>query len=608
MKWLKNKSIGVKLSFLVGLPLCLLLFSTAFNYHTSSLNARYFDDAYKNVFSQSTNLMEIRSHVNAMQRAIFKMIMVDGQKEMDDLHTEIEQRYKISIDLLSKFEKIPMDQTMRDYFNDVRSLENDLVEEQKEVVELALQNRNDEAEAMLLKDLDPIALEYNTRLRNLSEYLVKVAEFTGAEVMRQSKIAILTSGAISLAAMVLSVIFGLIVSRMITRPVNSMREKIGAFAGGDLSVDFADPGRDAISLMSRALDEMAETLRRVVSMVQDSGVHITEAAQNFSSMAQETSASVEEFRSNVEELSSNMSMLASAGEAVNASVEEVAAGAQTTAEKGTDIARKVNDAMVAGENGKHVVHDVAEGINNVAESAAAATGAVLKLSDRTRQIQSFVKQIGSIADQTNLLALNAAIEAARAGEAGRGFAVVAEEVRKLAEDSNAAAKNIEGLATTITSELATITQYAQDNTVSCDNVKVLSGETENAIAKMLENLHEIAAATEDLAAVAEQQAASSEEIAESVQGMSVKIGNSATVSDNISDSVAEVAMASENVARDAETLSRLSFDLQQELSFFRKDGSNGAAKSSRIEKPALSQISAVKKSLTSGPPTAKKAR
>jgi methyl-accepting chemotaxis protein len=185
-----------------------------------------------------------------------------------------------------------------------------------------------------------------------------------------------------------------------------------------------------------------------------------------------------------------------------------------------------------------------------------------------------VSQIGSIADQTNLLALNAAIEAARAGDAGRGFAVVAEEVRKLAEESNVAAKNIAELASAITSELDMIVKYSQENADDSSKAKMLSSDTETAIANMLSYLKEIASATQDLAAVAEEQAASSEEIAEAVQGMSGKINDTANAGVNIRTSVAEVAAASEKMAEGSENLSSLSGELQERLSFFRLDESS----------------------------------
>ena len=227
--------------------------------------------------------------------------------------------------------------------------------------------------------------------------------------------------------------------------------------------------------------------------------------------------------------------------------------------------------MSAGDAGMSAVRSVVGGIGRVAESSAAATSAVLELGNRTRQIQSFVSQIGSIADQTNLLALNAAIEAARAGDAGRGFAVVAEEVRKLAEDSNVAAKNIAELASQITSDLDKIVNYAQENTSDSNTAKELSAETENAISHMIEYLRDIASSTQDLAAVAEQQAASSEEIAEAVQGMSTKINDTANASENIRTSVSEVAAASEKVAEGSENLSSLAGNLQDELAYFTID-------------------------------------
>ena len=169
------------------------------------------------------------------------------------------------------------------------------------------------------------------------------------------------------------------------------------------------------------------------------------------------------FRVNVDGIGSNLNALAVTGEEARASAGTVAAGAQSTAAKGADIAGRTDSAMEASKSGMKALRQVVKGIEKVARDVSEFARSIQELGARTHQIQNFVAQIGGIAAQTNLLALNAAIEAARAGEAGRGFAVVAEEVRKLAEDSNAAAKNIANLADTISGDLEKVVGVSQNN-------------------------------------------------------------------------------------------------------------------------------------------------
>jgi methyl-accepting chemotaxis protein len=586
MTWFKNRSIGVKLSFLVGVPLFMLILNTAMNYRTSELSARETADAYQNVFSQAANITQVRSNLNSEQRSILKMVLIEDRQAMKEMNDDVEKRRKESAAYLKEFEATPIDKTAREYLNEANEIKSKFVTLQDQVIALALENQDAEARKLLIGELEPTAMQYTAILRKMSAYLVEKADETNDEMFALSKASIRSGLAVAAAATVLSVLVSVFVSRLITKPINVMKEKIGLFAAGDLNVDFTDKGRDAISQMSNALAEMASSLRRVVATIQDSGIQIAESSQNFSAMAQETNASVEEFRANIEEMGTNLTQLASTSEVVNASVEEVAAGAQTTAEKGTDIARKVDDAMEVGNSGMKTVRDVVTEIESVVEGADTAKGAVMQLTDNANKIQGFVAQIAGIADQTNLLALNAAIEAARAGDAGRGFAVVAEEVRKLAEDSNVAAKNIEGLAGTIMEDLDLITKCAVDNMAQCQKAGTLSGDTESAIAKMLANLRDIATATQDLAAVAEEQAASSEEIAEAVQSMATKVNVTANAGENIRIGVTEVAAASEKVATDAEGLSRLSGSLHDELAFFKLDDAAGQGEPSKKEKPA----------------------
>ena len=370
-------------------------------------------------------------------------------------------------------------------------------------------------------------------------------------------------------AIVAGILIALGIARTITRPVKLLMAGIADFSRGDLTVVLDGVGRDEIADMGRSLGTMSVELNRVLRSADTSGNHISLAAQDFSALAQETNASVEEFRANIDTLSGNLEALASASEEVNASVEEVAAGAQATAQRGTDIALKVEAAMGAGNAGIDTVQRAVNGISRVAESAGQATHAILELSERAGQIQAFVSQIEGIADQTNLLALNAAIEAARAGDAGRGFAVVAEEVRKLAEESNIAAKSIAELAETITAELGGIVDAARSNAKDSGQACQLSSDTKSAIAQMVDSLREIAGATQDLAAVAEEQAVSAEEISRTVQEMAMKITDSAEAGGNIRENSAELAVASERIAEGAEGLAGLSVDLKEELAFFK---------------------------------------
>jgi methyl-accepting chemotaxis protein len=499
---------------------------------------------------------------------------MEDQDKVRPVTDDMAARRLENSEIITKYKESDMDDREKTLLARLEPLLPKLREVQDRAVEIGkagTPEANLEAAHYFFDEVEPVVVQFNDVLRELSDLLIEYAERLQKEATGYSYSTSITAALIAAAATVFTLLLSFFIARLITIPMNVMKETISRFASGDLSVTFEADGSDVIAQMAHELASMTATLRNVVGTIKEAGNSISDSAQDFSAMAEETSASVEEFKSNVDDMNVNLNGLASASEEVNASVEEVAAGAQATAEKGTDIARKVDNAMSAGDSGMGAVRSVVEGIGRVAESSAASTSAVLELGNRTRQIQSFVTQIGSIADQTNLLALNAAIEAARAGDAGRGFAVVAEEVRKLAEDSNVAAKSIAELASEITSDLDKIVDFAQANTEDSNKARDLSAETETAISNMINYLRDIASSTQDLAAVAEQQAASSEEIAEAVQGMSTKINDTASASENIRAGAMEVATASGKVADGSEHLSTLSGNLQDELSYFTVD-------------------------------------
>ncbi|WP_232207849.1 methyl-accepting chemotaxis protein [Aminomonas paucivorans] len=218
-------------------------------------------------------------------------------------------------------------------------------------------------------------------------------------------------------------------------------------------------------------------------------------------------------------------------------------------------------------------------MNKVGEKSRLSAERLRKVAESVSSISGFVATIRSIADQTNLLALNAAIEAARAGEAGRGFAVVAEEVRKLAEESAGAAKEVETLITS----LQTDTKGSLE--VTEESGKVLEGtiaKAHEAQAKLQEALGQIARvndAMQNIAATSEEQAAASGEMAQGIDQATKSTIQVVETIESIRHSTEETAHASESVAQESQKLAEGAEHLKRLLARFILDQETGTIKS-----------------------------
>ncbi len=328
---------------------------------------------------------------------------------------------------------------------------------------------------------------------------------------------------------------------IIARPISETAEAVNRIAEGDLDVRLAVRGRDEIATMQTAVNAMAETMQSNIQEIEqqvDVARDKTAQAEKAMAMAEEAKRLAERARAEgmlqaanklqhvVERLSrvldeigaqsedvrrgteiqkERITSTATAMEEMNATVLEVAQNATGAAEKGSDTRDKA-------EEGARVVEGAIRTLQAVWEHSETLRRNMAQLGSQTQSIGTIMTVIDDIADQTNLLALNAAIEAARAGEAGRGFAVVADEVRKLAEKTMTATKEV---GATIKS----IQQVAGDNITSMElAMKELGGAVDMSNQSGVV-LREIVAGTNDsagrilgIATAAEQQSAASEEI------------------------------------------------------------------------------------------------
>jgi len=201
---------------------------------------------------------------------------------------------------------------------------------------------------------------------------------------------------------------------------------------------------------------------------------------------------------------------ATAMDQVNASILEVARNAQ-------EAAHHAGNSREKAQGGADVVGQAVRAITEVAGMATSLKGDMGKLGDQAQAIGNIINVINDIADQTNLLALNAAIEAARAGEAGRGFAVVADEVRKLAEKTMTATKEVGQAIQAIQASTDGNVKGMERAVSAVNQATELASTSGNALKEIVDLVDATSDMVQGIASASEQQSASSEQIGRSVE-------------------------------------------------------------------------------------------
>jgi PAS domain S-box-containing protein len=269
-------------------------------------------------------------------------------------------------------------------------------------------------------------------------------------------------------------------------------------------VGYVEVAKNVTSLVLK--EREAETQMKRLGEI---NVEITSASSNVAAASTQLSARFSSVANGAQEQSSRAAETATAMEQMNATVMEVARSA-------TEAASQADAARDCAERGADVVRQAVDAIAEVRENSRHLQENMEELAGRAESIGQVMNVINDIADQTNLLALNAAIEAARAGEAGRGFAVVADEVRKLAEKTMSATKEVGPAIVAIQNGARTNMEIVERTVQSVDASTDLAGRSGEALDEILGLVGATTERVQSIATAAEEQSAASEEINRSV--------------------------------------------------------------------------------------------
>lgn len=353
------------------------------------------------------------------------------------------------------------------------------------------------------------------------------------------------------------------IARNITRPLQNLVAVSRAVAQGDLTQSVAVDGISEVRNLAVAFEQMTGALRQIIIQTRNTADSVAAAAEELAASSGEVGKASEEVAIAIQQVSEGATrQVALSGHSTVAITGMVTNTSQTTA-AAQAVALASSKSEQAAEWGKGQIHDAVDRIEQIRQQVDQAAAMIYALGDKSRQIGQIVDLITNIAGQTNLLALNAAIEAARAGEQGRGFAVVAEEVRKLAEQSQDAAKEIAAIIGAIQQETAVAVNAMDSGSKEvAAGVQVVqsSGTAFQQIFDAIKNMH---VQVEAIVSLAERQQTASDEVDQAVHGIADAARINAASAEQVAAASEEQNAAVQEIAASAASLAKAAGDLQE---------------------------------------------
>lgn len=365
--------------------------------------------------------------------------------------------------------------------------------------------------------------------------------------------------------LILALAIGLILSLYISKTMEKGVLFAEALGNGDLTYSLESKNNDELGKLINALNHAKEKMRGVIQNVIDQAQGVTASSEELSATLEEMSSNFENIDKNtarivenINGINSSTSELSSTMDEVNSGITQLASSSTESSQQSIDIKERATDIKEKGFISKSTADKLyEEKQNNILK--AIEQGKVVT------EIGIIAKSIAAIAEQTNLLALNANIEAARAGEQGKGFAVVANEVKVLAEQSAGYVKNIQTVVSNVQNTFNNLSSnskdilYYIDNSVKKDyDLLIDTGDKYEKDAAFISDL------SQNIASMSEELNASTEEISAVVKTIANNMNDTKANSEEIligieetNKAIEQVAIVAQNQAATAEKLTQL---------------------------------------------------
>ena len=375
---------------------------------------------------------------------------------------------------------------------------------------------------------------------------------------------------LTLISLIVSIFITYKITLRIVKPIDVIRQISEKVAGGDLRLEKLNIiSQDELGQLAGSFEKMTTNMAALIRKIQAGAEQVAASSEELTASAEQSAQAVSQVAGTISDVANGAEEQLKAVDKTSAVVVQLSAGIQQVAASSNQVAEQSVQAADKAKEGSSSVEKAVSQMLHIEQTVNNSAEVVAKLGEGSKEIGQIVDAISGIAGQTNLLALNAAIEAARAGEQGKGFAVVAEEVRKLAEQSQDATKQIAALISDIKrdTEKAVIAMDEGTREVKVGTeVVTMAGHTFKEIATLITQVSE---QVKSISAAIRQMASSTQQIVEAVEEIDEHSKTAVGQAQTVSAATEEQSAAMEEIASSSQNLANLAQDLQTAVSQFR---------------------------------------
>ncbi|QDR81474.1 methyl-accepting chemotaxis protein [Sporomusa termitida] len=569
MNWFRNLAVKEKFAVLVAVVLACQLAAGAFAIYYLTKLAQDTDEIHRQM-GKTVVAGDIAFRGQQVTALMLELTTTADQARAQEDFRKLDELLQENIAVLETFSQQPLSPGEQERLAGGMQVIQEAAAPLTKTMQLAAAGTRQEAYTEFIQNVAGRFDKINASFRDLAAYSAQEAEKTLHNSAQSRQASYLSLAVILIIALILTGCIAWYTAGVIITPLRLLVAQTQAVAAGNLTGrKLALGSKDEIGRLSTEFDVMVENLSRLVKHIKMASAQMVASSEELTAGAEQSSQAVNQVAGAITEVAAGAAAQVKGIHAANNVVESMAASIKQIAANASGVATMAEQTANAAAAGDNAIATAIRQMASVETVVGDSARVVSALGEQSQEIGQIVDAIASIAGQTNLLALNAAIEAARAGEQGRGFAVVAEEVRKLAEQSQAAAKQIATLIGKIQSDTdrAVATMSTGNREVQLGTEVVNTAGT--AFSQIQALISQVSAQVQGISGAIQQVAASSQEIVIAVKEIDGRSKDSAAQTETVSAATEEQSASMAEIAASSQALAKIAEELQLSIQQFK---------------------------------------